>query len=394
MLKFKVLTLILKVTAYLLLLAGGIVFVIRSINEYLEYKTNLTVTKEPLTLSDIPTIVLCHDHLIPQVGDLSSAWGMERKYGKDFMFEASTRAGSISSGTVILSDEKSTTIVSNFNLTRSRLHANNERLCHKITPQWSLNTEIEARVSNLQLRLRFVNVTPPTSAQVTFTSEENSYGRIFDRWYDGGSVKVLSLNDGQGYSAKIVSVKEYFYLKPNCSQDSYFECLAKRFATLGKDIKRKLTGDNEYCKLDNVCTPFSLPSIGNHNIPICKGHSDIHCNSKVLQNLRLDQSRYCERSCHVKEYILDRDSKLGHNDTINGFSFTLTFDTPKSTKGRRSDEPIKKVYREYYVLTEMTLLGNMGGHLGMFVGFSFITCFDWLIEFTSKVWARASVKAT
>ena len=86
MLALKVFNVLIKVTAYLLLSVGALAFVIRSINKYLEYKTSLAITQESLTLSDIPTIMLCHDHFVPQNGDITSGWGIERKYGRDFVF--------------------------------------------------------------------------------------------------------------------------------------------------------------------------------------------------------------------------------------------------------------------------------------------------------------------
>ena len=34
--------------------------------------------------------------------------------------------------------------------------------------------------------------------------------------------------------------------------------------------------------------------------------------------------------------------------------------------------PVKMVWQEYYIMSGMTLVGIVGGTLGMFVGFSFI----------------------
>ena len=101
--------------------------------------------------------------------------------------------------------------------------------------------------------------------------------------------------------------------------------------------------------------------------------------------MKKDQYRLCKKSCHVKEYKLNSAAQFGHNSlNQNAFSFTLTFALPSSTKNLRSDEPFKTIHIETKSLSEMTLVGNIGGHLGMFIGFSFIACSVWLMELISK----------
>ena len=135
------------------------------------------------------------------------------------------------------------------------------------------------------------------------------------------------------------------------------------------------------CNFDRICTPFSLPSTGIH-IPICSNQQDTDCYRQVLKLLQLDQHRHCKKACHVKEFILDSKTEHGHKipDSPNKFALDLSFNSPSSTKNLRSDQPFKTMSTEYSTLSEMTLLGNVGGHLGMFVGFSFITCSEWFLE--------------
>ena len=44
---------------YLLLLAGSTIFIYETFQEYLQASTFYSVTKEPLTLNDLPTLTLC-----------------------------------------------------------------------------------------------------------------------------------------------------------------------------------------------------------------------------------------------------------------------------------------------------------------------------------------------
>ena len=143
------------------------------------------------------------------------------------------------------------------------------------------------------------------------------------------------------------------------------------------------------CNFKKICTPFTLPYAG-INIPICNNQQDKDCYKQVLKQLRLDQHKHCKKACHVKEFILDSKTEHGHKipDSPNKFALDLSFNSPSSTKNLRSDQPFKTMSTEYSTLSEMTLLGNVGGHLGMFVGFSFITCSEWFLEAICRFWAN------
>ena len=54
----------------------------------------------------------------------------------------------------------------------------------------------------------------------------------------------------------------------------------------------------------------------------------------------------------------------------------------------RSAEPFKIVRKEYLTMSGMLLVGNVGGMLGMFVGFSFMGSTAWLfgIFLRVKIW--------
>ena len=74
----NVFTKFLNVLLYLVFTAGAIAFVSQSIREYLEFKTSLLVTKEPITLHDLPTVMLCFT---------IHEWGIKRNYGQDFVIK-------------------------------------------------------------------------------------------------------------------------------------------------------------------------------------------------------------------------------------------------------------------------------------------------------------------
>ena len=59
-----------------------------------------------------------------------------------------------------------------------------------------------------------------------------------------------------------------------------------------------------------------------------------------------------------------------------------------------SKKPFKEVKQEYWVIPITTLIGNLGGVLGLFSGFSFLTCFDVVIDVMENIWRRIKPKAT
>ena len=79
-------------------------------------------------------------------------------------------------------------------------------------------------------------------------------------------------------------------------------------------------------------------------------------------------------------------SKTSTSGMGNGYSLRLNFGTPKSTIDTRSDMPFKTVKREYWIMSWLSLIGNVGGTLGMFVGFSVITTAESAMTVLAKFW--------
>ena len=68
--------------------------------------------------------------------------------------------------------------------------------------------------------------------------------------------------------------------------------------------------------------------------------------------------------------------------------FDYRFALPAATRDVRSKKPFKKVKREYWLMPLSTLVGNVGGTLGMFVGFSFIGTSERLISLGQNLWIK------
>ena len=71
----------------------------------------------------------------------------------------------------------------------------------------------------------------------------------------------------------------------------------------------------------------------------------------------------------------------------------VTFDTtPKSFWEVRSLKPFKTVKTEYWIMSGLSFVGNVGGTLGMFVGFSFIGVAELFIGTAAALWQRLKRK--
>ena len=61
--------------------------------------------------------------------------------------------------------------------------------------------------------------------------------------------------------------------------------------------------------------------------------------------------------------------------------------TEERLKNHRSEEPFKIVRKEYLIMSGISLVGNVGGMLGLFIGFSFLGISEWIVDGLAKVWA-------
>ena len=89
----------------------------------------------------------------------------------------------------------------------------------------------------------------------------------------------------------------------------------------------------------------------------------------MIENLKINEFSHPS--------IIQYDSKVinkehsANPDDRNYFKLIYYFGNPEYTK----------VYKEYVIMTEMNLIGNVGGTLGMFIGFSFSGVIALIISF-------------
>ena len=107
------------------------------------------------------------------------------------------------------------------------------------------------------------------------------------------------------------------------------------------------------------------------------------------------EGTHCKKACNLKEYKLEKASAADYftrtNDTI---AVVLKFDSPSSRRQSRLMLPYKTVHTEYLVTTWISLVGAVGGTLGMFVGFSIIGTSEWFMAHLWICWKKAFGKGS
>ena len=179
-----------------------------------------------------------------------------------------------------------------------------------------------------------------------------------------------------------------------CSH-SYYGCLAERLINQGMGQVSNKNIKLLECHSTTVCTPFSMP-FKHLQIPVCQNETERACFEDIVEDLRLDQEKYCKKACHVEEYLtkhvlggikkkydigeltkhwedwLTKNWNFQGKDPFNSLVFEYEFELPSITRDQRSEDPFKTVNTEYLIITWQSLVGTVGGTLGIFVGFSFI----------------------
>ena len=124
--------------------------------------------------------------------------------------------------------------------------------CYKVSSKWKGDKRIDFQKLKVQLTFNFNETSDKNTASFAyaylwFTSERNSYGLAGERWFEGRLDKILANLDHK-YSIAITKVTDYNNMNGFCSEDSYHECLAKRFRS--PHIKRyypRIGNDSFHC---------------------------------------------------------------------------------------------------------------------------------------------------
>ena len=404
---------LIKALFYLGLLIGAALFVYSNIGsdfkDYISGRTSYALSRKSISLEDVPTWTVCFTLRTHQGEWFHSDNQPPKKmrYQEDFTIEVKLLWNRENGTNAVLLENQHVKIPSHLELSLTFLQTTDKSIqCYKISSRLltdSLNIEKFGLqmtfIFNKENEYEYLNKLStelksgaeiPTGMDVMVTSEDNSYGILTGRWFDGivdrthlefrrchfTPLQTKSCSTYMShYEFRIDGMDEYLNLKLTCSRQSYYRCLAKRFTQHLKDLKKAN-------RSVEVCSPISLPG---DTLPNCKNEKDEQIFGKVLDRLETDQETYCKKTCQVQEYksMLKRQIQFERNDK---FILEYHWEAPQSTRDARSNQLYKKVFTETYVMSGVSLLGNAGGILGTFVGFSFIGIYETL----AVVWAKVS----
>ena len=219
--------------------------------------------------------------------------------------------------------------------------------------------------------------------KMVITSEKNSYGLADEKWLDG-KVDFKSSTEhflhqsvifGETLELEIVGVTEINNMPFTCTHESYYECLGKRFVEINRSALNSKISNTSFC------APFSLPLDG-EEIQICTQDGERKFYENVIWELEADQQTQCKISCNIKEFSVQQGKSSIYTDpTQRTAGFRYKFVLPKATKDLRSKKPFKRIKTQYLMTSMMTLVGNVGGTLGLFIGFSFLEISEWITDF-------------
>ena len=356
---------IFKCILYIILLISFInLYLIDEILNYTKGSTTLSSRTEKVEFLEVPYMTLCFDppfkpsmiskHGLPKhtktFTDIYKALeGMDMemyenfsyKYEKDFDIKLD-----------ILKFTNGSRLTEEIDFEIQKVVTFRNGLCHLI--KYNVNLS----VSNDKIRLHFSykghNSDTPESAKILLSSPRGWYGIIMDDWplFDPAILTIpIEKQQALKWSTK-VSQTDFQYMT---GTEDFGQCLVEQ-------IDR-----NSICK--TKCYPFLFNFLPNHTL----------CNSNehpCMFDMIVRRWKYRYECLHDKKTIQYKASIYpGWKSKTNGSEifFWVYFD--KSTKD---------IKEEVLVVTTGSLIGSVGGSLGLFLGFSFFTYFSGIID---KVWS-------
>ena len=174
-------------------------------------------------------------------------------------------------------------------------------LCYKMTLQGAVdqkgpNTK-NWRTILVNFNKSISNENLPT-LKIYFTSENNSYGIISNRWLDGEiwelDINELDINKNIYYELDLKAEK-HIRLKTTsqCIDEvSFYECYGARI----------LSDNFDYCP--RKCIGFSIPFIEPDIIPVCETVNEMNCSNNLAYDLleHIISTNACPKACSILQY--------------------------------------------------------------------------------------------
>ena len=314
-------------------------------------------------ITAIPTVTFCFIK--------SDAPKKKYKYETDFTIEYFYKGSFFRNTTIMLAiGENSNTLGETVNL--QRLITYILGYCYKISvanPSVNHNRAFYIYYKNETIAEKDL----PT-VKVYITSEENAYGVVVTHWRDGKYVTTQIDRNMVNYVALKQDKYQYLAANGKCSHETFYECFSQQLALrLG----------------ESKCSPkVSLPSL-----PICKTKETYEASLKAvydvlpkIESLSAFENGVCPKLCSRVDY--NGELKIGKRIEDLPYKTNATFVLDYKFK-----QSSVTVYKEYVIYDAISMIGSVGGTLGMCIGFSFTGAIAYMINLVHNVFLEFRQKS-
>ena len=312
------------------------------LEKFISGKTSFAKSEEPM--KELPTITLCFSN--------PDSTKTTYEYGLDFKLEYILTIRDIVKSTFLIEGTNMTVLEETvgFNKFISRTLGN----CFKFS-HISFNA-MDYQYANFILYFdESAILHDATKLNLFFTTEINVFGLAVSSYRNG---RVAKIEVNKGFFQQIdVRTEKLIYLSgiSNCGHESFYECFCRIYETNESSIK---------------CFPGTLPSY----LPICKSLNKYMTQFWSVWN-KVTKNGHCPKLCKTVQYFAETVTSHKNWDPNVAFGFGLSFD---ETRGMAS------VHEEYLIYDTTSMIGSVGGTLGMCIGFSFTGVTSILTKFLNN----------
>ena len=216
----------------------------------------------------------------------------------------------------------------------------------------------------LSIILKNVEKSHPDHVKLIFTSKYDYLGTVNGFWKSLNPLEVRGDFETESVSVDLKESKTNWISE--CDQDiDLFTCVSQ------KAMQFKKSNPDKCEKCVPVMT-HAFFDILNETLPFCENLKDEKCNIDLLV-LGFNQALTdCKMQCKITEYTA-KISKLAWTVNQYGNRSSDIWILHSSASRTRTEE--------YLIYDEIGMIGNVGGSLGLFVGFSFFGAFSDCLDF-------------
>ena len=233
---------VLEYLVYVALVLTSTFFIAEMVKEYLAENTNFSITEEPITKEDLPTITICI--LIRTEKKEKEEEPRTIKYGQDFTVQTMDSNSDWFNPNATMISLSEGNNGHNFFEQKRQIKLEEMRV-FKTGYLLRYCVKLQFTISELSYRKSMVlqgdlydlgmfsitlseNITENVQEVTLYTtSENNSYGTVLAQWY-GGKVNPIQLQRGEYTQISTTKMRRYEYLEKKCNPISFYGCLGEK----------------------------------------------------------------------------------------------------------------------------------------------------------------------